>query len=204
MSRDCTILIFAKAPVPGFAKTRLARLIGEESAAALAARMLDHTVAAAVAAEVGPVQLCCAPDTTHAAFTDAMRNHGVSLVEQGDGDLGTRLHSAFCRALTSHRSVIIIGTDAPSLDATHLRQAAIVLQQKRAVFVPASDGGYALVGLTEPVPVLFEDMAWSTSSVMAHTRKRLQRAGLQWVELEQVHDVDEPEDLVHLPQEWLK
>jgi rSAM/selenodomain-associated transferase 1 len=204
MNRDCTILIFAKAPVPGFAKTRLARRIGEESAAALAARMLDHTVATAVAADVGPVQLCCAPDTAHTAFEKAMRNHGVSLVEQGEGDLGVRLHRAFCRALPFYRSVIIIGTDAPGLVASHLSQSAAVLQQKPAVFVPATDGGYALVGLSEPVPALFEDMTWSTSSVMAHTRERLLRSGLEWMELAQVHDVDEAEDLIHLPKEWLE
>jgi rSAM/selenodomain-associated transferase 1 len=203
MSRDCAILIFAKAPVPGFAKTRLARQIGEEKAAALAAHMLEHTVAAAVAANVGPVQLCCAPDTAHSAFQYAAQNHGVSLVEQGEGDLGARLHRAFCCALTLYRGAIIIGTDAPGLDAAHLRQASVALQQKRAVFAPASDGGYALVGLTGPVPALFEDMAWSTSSVMASTRERLRCAGLEWIELEQVHDVDEPEDLVHLPKEWL-
>lgn len=204
MNMACAIFIFAKAPVPGFAKTRLARQIGDDRAAALAARMLEHTVDAAMASEVGPVQLCCAPDTSHAAFLHAAQRHHVSLTSQGEGDLGARLHRAFCRALASHERVIIIGTDAPGLGAGQLRQAAAALQHKPAVFIPASDGGYALVGLTKPVPALFINMAWSTGSVMAESRERLQRAGMDWTELEPVHDVDEPEDLIHLPVEWLK
>lgn len=204
MSDDCIILIFAKAPVPGYAKTRLARTLGDDVAASLALRMLNHTVAAAVRADIGPVQLCCAPDTAHAAFREASREWGVSVEVQGEGDLGARMHRAFCRALRYHQRVIIIGTDAPALGGDLLRKAAEALQAKPAVFAPASDGGYALVGLTVQAPELFENMTWSTGSVMANTRERLARIGMPWSELPVVHDVDEPEDLIHLPEGWLK
>jgi hypothetical protein len=70
------------------------------------------------------------------------------------------------------------------------------------VFVPALDGGYALVGLTRPAPALFMGMTWSTSQVMARTRERARQAGLHWAELPAVADIDEPDDLLHLPAGW--
>jgi hypothetical protein len=77
------------------------------------------------------------------------------------------------------------------------------LTQHDAVFVPAFDGGYALVGLTRPAPTLFMGMTWSTSLVMAQTRERARQAGLQWTELPAVADIDVPDDLIHLPTSFL-
>jgi glycosyltransferase A (GT-A) superfamily protein (DUF2064 family) len=99
--------------------------------------------------------------------------------------------------------VLLIGTDAPALDAAMLRAAAAALSDFDAVFVPAHDGGYALMGLCRPAPGLFEAMPWSTPQVMAQTRTRLVRYGLRHKELAPVHDVDEPADLAHLPAGWL-
>ena len=83
-----------------------------------------------------------------------------------------------------------------------LRAADAALTQHDAVFVPAADGGYALVGLTRPAPSLFTAMPWSTSNVMALTRERLAAAGARHAELPTLHDIDQPADLAHLPQAW--
>ena len=197
------IIVFAKAPVPGLAKTRLAPALGEVGAAALAERMLRHALAQAVAADVGPVELCAAPDASHPALQAAAAEHGVRLTEQGTGDLGLRMHRAFARSLMHHGGVLLIGTDAPSLDAGALRQAASALQDHDAVFVPALDGGYALVGQRRADPRWFTDMRWSHDRVMQDTRERLRAAGVRWAELPAVADIDEPADLVHLPPGWL-
>lgn len=197
------IIVFAKAPVPGLAKTRLAPALGEAGAAALAERMLRHALAQAVAADVGPVELCAAPDASHPALQAAAAEHGVRLTEQGTGDLGLRMHRAFARSLMHHGRVLLIGTDAPSLDAGVLRQAASALQDHDAVFVPALDGGYALVGQRRADPRWFTDMRWSHDRVMQDTRERLRAAGVRWAELPAVADIDEPADLVHLPPGWL-
>jgi glycosyltransferase A (GT-A) superfamily protein (DUF2064 family) len=106
-------------------------------------------------------------------------------------------------ALDQHDRAILIGTDAPCLDASMLQAAALALASHDAVFVPALDGGYVLVGLTQAQPEIFADIPWSTAHVMAETRIRARRAGLQWLELEPVADVDEPRDLEHLPPGWL-
>lgn len=200
---SATILVFAKAPVPGLAKTRLSPALGEAGAAALAERMLHHALAQATAADVGPVELCAAPDATHPALQAAAAEHGVGLTEQGGGDLGHRMHRALARCLRHHGRALLIGTDAPALDAAVLRRAATTLNTHDAVFVPALDGGYALVGQRRADPRWFSDMRWSHDRVMEDTRERLRAAGVRWVELPPVADIDEPADLVHLPPGWL-
>ena len=203
MSTPCPIIVMAKAPVAGYAKTRLIPALGAAGAAALAERLLDRAVDQARAAALGRVDLCCAPDCSHPVFVRHTSSPDVALSNQGDGDLGARMARAFARWLPLVGRALVIGTDAPSLDAALLRAAAAALDDNDAVFVPALDGGYALVGLRRPAPQLFDGMTWSVSSVMAHTRERLAAAGLRHVELPAVADIDEPADLVHLPPGWL-
>lgn len=197
------VIVFAKAPVPGLAKTRLAPALGPQGAAALAERMLRHALAQATAADIGPVELCAAPDAAHPALQAAAAEQGAALTEQGIGDLGVRMHRALARSLMHHGRALLIGTDAPSLTATVLRQASTALQDQDAVFVPALDGGYALVGQRRADPRWFWGMRWSHDRVMEQTRERLRAAGVRWAELPPVADIDEPVDLVHLPPGWL-
>ena len=204
----CAVIVFAKAPLAGYAKTRLIPALGVGGAARLAERMLGHAVRHAVAAGVGPVEVCCAPDATHPAFSSLAATFATALTAQGSGDLGARMQRALARRL-AHRArpvveaALLIGTDAPALDAAMLRRARDALAAHDAVFVPALDGGYALVGLRQPAPGLFEGMAWSTGGVMADTRRCLAALGLRCAELDAVADIDQPADLVHAPPAWL-
>jgi rSAM/selenodomain-associated transferase 1 len=201
--RRRAVIVFAKAPVAGLAKTRLIPALGAAGAATLAERMLAHTAAAAAASESDTVELCAAPDAEHPAFQTLARTHSLQLAVQGEGDLGQRMHRAFARVLGTHTHVVLIGTDAPALYAAYLTRAHAALDDHDAVFVPALDGGYALVGLRAPQASLFDGIAWSTAAVMSQTRERLRAARLRWEELPPVADVDEPADLVHLPAGWL-
>jgi rSAM/selenodomain-associated transferase 1 len=198
----CVLIIFAKAPVAGFAKTRLIPQLGPQGAAALAGHMLNHALEQARLANIGPVQLCCAPDDSHPDLLAAAKRHGATPTQQGEGDLGARMHRAFVRALSQHDSAIIIGTDAPSLDARYLRDAVVQLRTRGAVFGPAYDGGYTLIGLRHAHGSLFDQMPWSTAQVMALTRQRLSALGISHAELATLHDVDEPVDLAFLPADW--
>ena len=144
---DTAVIVFAKAPVAGQAKTRLIPALGAEGAAALAARLLDHAMQQAAEAGLGAIELCVAPDATHPLLQAAAARHGAVLSVQGEGDLGARMQRALSRRLAGHARVLLIGTDAPSLDAGVLQAAAQALAAHDAVFVPALDGGYALVGL---------------------------------------------------------
>lgn len=198
LNSDCRVIVMAKAPVAGFAKTRLIPALGAEGAASLAERLLRHAIAQALAAGIGPVELCCAPDARHAVFGELAGDRRLTLSEQGEGDLGARMARALQRALAAHEEVLLIGTDAPALDAAVLRAARERLADHDAVLVPAFDGGYALIGLRRFMPALFEAMPWSTPQVLARTRERLHAAGLRHAELAPLHDIDVPADLVHL------
>lgn len=198
------LIVLAKAPVAGLAKTRLIPALGAAGAADLAHRLLVHSLAQAADLQLQHWELCVTPDTHHPAFVQAARQAQgrLSLTVQGDGDLGARMSRAFDRVLATHNKVLLMGTDAPALTTAVLQNATQALDGQDAVFVPALDGGYALVGLTRPAPSLFGGMTWSTPHVMAETRLRAQQAGLRWIELPPVADIDEAPDLVHLPGDW--
>jgi glycosyltransferase A (GT-A) superfamily protein (DUF2064 family) len=114
------------------------------------------------------------------------------------------MRRALGQRLATHARALLIGTDAPALDAAVLHAAAAALAAHDAVFVPALDGGYALVGLSTPAPErLFADIAWSTPQVMATTLERAAELGLRTALLAPLPDIDEPTDLAHLPAPWL-
>lgn len=196
------LVIMTKAPEAGLAKTRLIPALGKEGAAQLAERLLQHTIQTARQASVfNHLELCVTPHTDHPAFQATI---GLTVTKQAPGDLGQRMHAAFCRALSLHNKVVMIGTDVPDLTAAMLDQAAADLDKHDAVFVPAVDGGYALIGLKQAWPALFTEMPWSTAHLMQTTRERLQALGLRWQEYEALADIDEPKDLIHLPEEFLQ
>lgn len=188
------VAILAKAPIPGFAKTRLTPALGAEGAAMFQKALIDRAVETACAAATGPVTLWAAPDATHAAFA-ALRARGVGLMQQVNGDLGARMLAALA---APGGPALVIGTDCPALSAGDLRAAADVLHGADAVVFPAEDGGYVLIGTRRPEAALFADMAWSTPQVMDETRRRLRQAKLTWQEPVTLWDVDLPEDLDRL------
>jgi len=195
------VAILAKAPLPGFAKTRLAPALGADGAAALQARLIERAVETARAADVGPITLWAAPDQDHPAFQTLAALFAVTLARQPDGDLGARMLAALAAA---PGAAIVIGTDCPALRPAHLRDAAGALAGGvDAVVVPVEDGGYALIGMREPQPALFTDMVWSTAGVMAETRRRLTRLSLSWREPARLWDVDLPEDVERMKREGL-
>jgi rSAM/selenodomain-associated transferase 2/rSAM/selenodomain-associated transferase 1 len=198
-SARATVIVFAKAPIPGEAKTRLIPALGAEGAAKLHAAMVDRAIAVAVQAALGPVELWTASAMAHPWFAACAARHGVTLHEQRGADLGERMRGAFEEALRRSQGAIIIGTDCPDLEAGDLQDAASALAEFPAVFQPALDGGYVMVGLRSARVPIFEGIAWGGDAVMALTREKLRAAGLAWRELEPRRDIDRPEDLAHLP-----
>ena len=137
MNDATCIVVFAKAPVAGLAKTRLIAALGAQGAATLAQRLLEHAVVQAVQVLAGAVELCVTPDAHHPALLALSRQHGIALTAQGDGDLGDRMHRAFERVLQTHSAALVMGTDAPALDSGMLKNALAALATHDAVFVPA-------------------------------------------------------------------
>ena len=187
-----SIAILSRAPVPGQTKTRLIPALGAEGAADLHRRFLHATVRTALQADLGPVTLWCTPDTAHPEFTACSRLGPLNLRPQATGDLGSRMLA------TLDTPTLIIGTDCPALTPAHLQQAANALNENDAVLIPAEDGGYVLIGLRQPEPAVFADIAWGTAQVLTSTRQRLRDIAYSWVELPTLWDVDEPADLTRL------
>lgn len=196
--RALRIVVFAKAPQPGLAKTRLIPALGAEGAAELARRMLQHTLREALAADVGTVELCASPDTAEAAWQGVELPPGIAISAQGEGDLGARLARAARRVLQDE-DVLLIGTDCPDLSAERLRVAAQALRHSDAVIHRTHDGGYALLGLRRFDAAPFADMPWSTDAVARLTLQRLAVLGWTVHEGEVLHDIDVPRDLPNLP-----
>jgi len=196
MNDPVAVAVLAKAPLPGFAKTRLIPALGTDGAASLQARLVERAVATACAAVIGPVTLWATPDESHPLFQAIGAHLGVALARQGDGDLGARMLAAIAAA---NAPALVIGTDCPALTSEHLRAAADVLRGGGGSrLIPTEDGGYALIGMRAPARALFSDMHWSAPSVMDETRRRLRALGLTWQEPVTLWDVDLPEDLERL------
>jgi len=190
------IAIFAKAPVAGYAKTRLIPLLGRQGAAALQAFLVRRTIETATQSPLRPISLWCAPDQSHDLFVSLSREFTIATHQQIGSDLGACMLNSF-EALTPKGPLVLIGTDCPALAAEHLVHCASALRDGAdAVFIPAEDGGYALIGLRRPVPQLFEDMPWGTNEVMSRTRDRLRELKLDVFEAQGLWDIDTPADFL--------
>ena len=197
------IVILAKAPVPGLAKTRLIPALGAGRSASLARRMLTYTLQQASAAAVGPVELCVSPAPSDPAWQDWPAVQGIQWTAQCDGDLGARMANVAQRVIAAKERVLLIGTDCPQLDGVQLRRAAELLGNADAVMYPTFDGGYALLGLKQFNARLFEQMPWSTAVVADRTIDRLRELNWSLTVGGMLHDIDEPADLRWLPDNWL-
>lgn len=196
------IVVIAKAPIAGFAKTRLIPALGAEGAARLAERMLHHTVGNALAAGLGPVELCTTPAPEDPAWARLDLPTDLEWSEQGDGDLGMRMARAAGRTLCRGERVILIGTDCPAIDAEDLQSASRALDTHDAFMQPTIDGGYALLALRAFHPLIFHDIRWSTDTVAFETLCRAGRLGWRVLSRRALHDIDAPPDLRWLPADW--
>lgn len=148
------------------------------------------------------VELCVSPAPTDPYWQELDLPKTLQWTAQALGGLGVRLFNASQQALRKYPKVLLTGTDCPSLTAQQIQSAAQQLEQHDAVMIPASDGGYVLLGIKRTDESLFSNILWSTASVAAVTKQRI--AALNWTleVLETLHDIDEPEDLRHLPIDW--
>jgi rSAM/selenodomain-associated transferase 2/rSAM/selenodomain-associated transferase 1 len=196
--------VFAKQPLPGSVKTRLAAQVGAEAAAHIYRELAEATLATAASARdagvVSAIELWCDPDPSAALFACWRDRYRVTLRTQHHGDLGERMRYSLASSLARASPALLIGTDAPAIDVDYLARATSALADHDAVLGPAEDGGYVLIGLTRDVD-LFSDIEWSTASVLAATRARLTDAGLTFAELPALWDVDTPADLKRY-REW--
>ena len=195
-----SLLVFARDPIPGQAKTRLIPALGPEGAAALHARLTRQTLATACSLGDIPITLCCTPDTESGFFQQCLGDFPLDLYPQQGKDLGQRMLNALQWALKTADWAILMGTDCPELKPDDLQQACRIMEQHDAVLGPAHDGGYYLLGLKTPSRQLFSNIPWGTDRVADLTRSRMHTLGWSHEELRLQHDLDRPEDLNRFPK----
>jgi uncharacterized protein len=189
----CSIALLCKAPIPGFAKTRLIPHLGEMDAVHLQEELVMQAVTTALEASVGPVELWCDPDESHPFFGRIMKKYPVRLTSQPPGDLSTRLHTCASGALVTSDAVILMSTDCPIMPAYYLEEAAAALARGcDAVVGPSEDGAYILLGLKYANEELFSDIPWSTPLVLTKTLARIAQLGWSSHVLATLWDVNTP------------
>ena len=185
------VVVFAREPLPGRVKTRLAAAIGEAAAARVYAALLEHTLA--VAAETAIDLVVSYAEGPSPAWT---ADHAQRWEVQRGGDLGERMRDAFARRFGEGCDcVVIVGSDCPPLRQEHLTGAVDALEDAPVVLGPSADGGYWLVGQRRPGVDLFSGVPWSSPGTLAATRQRLESLSAAWVELDKFDDVDTGDDL---------
>jgi uncharacterized protein len=190
------ILLFAKSPVKGRVKTRLAAELGEEFAVALYKCFVEDVLG--LVKDVGvSLRLLFHPPDAKSDFRDWLGEREFFRPQAGD-DIGERMKNAFENAFTEGFSkVVAIGSDLPDLPDDFLRRAFAQLESSDAVLGPSSDGGYYLIGFSREsfLPETFENIAWSRDGVFEQTLCVLKRHGRTTSLLPVWHDVDTAADL---------
>lgn len=184
-----SLIVIAKEPLEGRAKTRLIPDLGEAGAAAVARASLADTLWAV--AEAPAARRVLALDGSPGKW---LPDAGFEVVPQRGGDLGDRLAGAF--EDSGAAPALLIGMDTPQVNAGLLGAsvAALCAEGTDAVLGPASDGGYWAIGLRRSDPRVFDGVPMSEDSTGAIQRERLRSLGLSWTELEQLRDVDDLDD----------
>lgn len=195
MNKENLLIIFARNPVLGKVKTRLAREIGEERALQVYLKLLEHTYKVADDS-VGD---------KHVYYTESLDEFGLldyfkfkKMLQEGE-DLGERMHNAMKNGFDlGYRKVVIIGSDCIELNSELLDDAFDALDASECVLGPASDGGYYLVGLKVMQEFLFQDKVWGGPDVLLDTLLDLQNGNMSYHLLPTLNDIGTKKDLDQL------
>lgn len=192
MNNDCLLLIFAKNPILGKAKTRLAASVGDEKALEIYRFLLDYT--AQMAQAVAATRQVCY--THYIGQDDAFPDAVFEKTMQQTGDLGERMQAAFASAFAAgYQRVVIIGSDCYELSSELLQEAFDTLAHKDFVIGPAKDGGYYLLGMRQLTPKLFENKAWSQAGLADATVADFDALNASYTRLPLLSDIDYLENL---------
>jgi hypothetical protein len=196
---DDLLIIFAREPIPGIVKTRLAKDTGAGTAAAIYGLMLRHIVKNA-ASSLYDIELWKTLESSRAYFTELIP--GAVIRDQPEGNIGEKMSEAFCSGFTGgYRKICVIGTDCPGASSDDIVHALDMLDKNDIVLGPSFDGGYYLIGLSKFHPELFEGISWSTGSVFSETVKKARFLDIGFTSLCTKMDID---DLAGLTEYILK
>ena len=185
--------VFAKQPVAGQVKTRLAALRSPEWAGQVAAAFLEDTLDRL--AHIDAWRVIVHAPAERADFFASCAGGRYDLTPQVPGDLGRRLQHFFRQVIEAGAErVVVVGTDSPTLPVEFVERAFMALDRADVVLGPACDGGYYLLGCGRRLPPVFDDMPWSTADVLHETVRRLDAPAWRLELLPPWYDVDTPAD----------
>lgn len=190
MKRKRLLLIFVKNIRFGKVKTRLAKSIGDDAAFEVYKHLVEITEQET--RELSHIDL-------HIYFSDSIIDskwkNTPKYIQEGE-DLGLRMKNAFNRGFEmGYTSIVGIGSDLPDLNKELILEAFDILEKNEAVFGPASDGGYYLLGLKKTIDSVFINKPWSTDQLLNITLFELKKQGVFPVLLKELNDIDTLEDL---------
>ena len=190
------ILVFAREPVAGHVKTRLARSIGDQAAVQFHQEIVTKTVDMAANSGLAELELHVSGNMEHPFFRFLADQYSMRICLQEGNDLGEKMFYALKKALDHASYCILIGTDCPVMTADYLKQAFHILEKGMdAVIGPAEDGGYVLIGASRIDISWFNNIDWGSQHVLAQSRQRLTANNARYEELQQLWDVDHIDDL---------
>jgi uncharacterized protein len=186
------LIIFVKNPEIGKVKTRLAESIGDERALEVYHKLLERTLAITQPLAMDKF-VYYSPEIIH----DDLWNEALFYkAQQSDGDLGTKMQTAFeQRFAVGYQRVCIIGSDCYELNSQIIEQAFLELRQHDTVIGPSTDGGYYLLGMKTLHHELFNSKSWSTDQVSAQTIADIKDQKLSCFLLPELTDIDREDDL---------
>ena len=188
VEHNTCVAVFARAPIWGSVKTRLAAVLGNDVALAVHQKLLRETLGNVLDPECYAVELWLAGDPISLESEPGPLN--VELRQQSEGDLGERMLATITQLTEAGHHAIVIGCDCPLMNREYIRRAASALYDHDLVIGPAQDGGYTLIGMCRPIPELFVDMTWSVPSVLNETLRRAAQLDLRVAQMETLWDVD--------------
>lgn len=186
------LVVYAKNPVAGNVKTRLAKSTNQRFATNAYKRLLEKTVA--TAADYGTTTLAVSPDVRHGYLRLLSKRYGIPIRRQPNGNLGQRMNRSVRQGLRTSSAVMVIGSDCPGISSNTLKQVATNLKTHPYVACPAEDGGYVLVGCNCYSPKLFQCVRWSSPQVLAQTQRQARRGRKRLHLQATLADIDDIQD----------
>jgi rSAM/selenodomain-associated transferase 1 len=192
MNSDTLLMVFAKNPVLGTTKTRLAHSVGDQKALEIYKFLLQYTAYIALEAD-------CDRQVHYSSYTDyedMFPNESFTKTVQPNGELGTRMYRAFEQAFhKGYKKVAMIGSDCYELSTDLIDTALTTLQNTNFVLGPATDGGYYLLGMRQLEYAIFRNKQWSTPRVYHDTLIDLEVLNYSYAELPVLSDIDYVDDI---------
>ena len=198
MSEKRLLIVFVKNAILGTAKTRLARTIGNEAAFEVYKHLMQITEQATLGVKDCDVHIYFSSEK------DPTRWNNFQQYVQEGADLGERMSGAFKTGFEQgYQQIVGVGSDLPDLTSNIIQKGLTELNSHEAVFGPAEDGGYYLIGMRSMLDCIFENKPWSTETLLDVTLDELKSKGHSVGKIETLNDVDTEEDLMKSSlKEW--